>query len=397
MGQFYRLCIIALLATCLGVGIFRFSYTALMPMTIDQHWWSASFASYLSSANLLGYLLGAVIAFTVIKPKIIPQSILFSALLGSISLVLCGLESLPHLWYIFWRVISGVTGGVLMVLAPSYALSHTPAEQRHKLSLIAFSGIGIGVLLATTILPKIASLNVAWAWYILGIFSLIASLVIYILLKQTHSTTVNAVVIPTANFTKLTSQQIILSSMVIIAYLCCAIAYIPHSLFWVEFIIHQLHFPVAVANFQWMLYGLGAVFGALAAFCCVHRWGIWGAMVRLYVLYAIGIFIPSIFTTPLFLSISSLITGLLNPAVVSLSSTALLYLVSPARHRFFWGINTTAFAIAQLIGGLLMSYLLNLGFHYQELFFMGGCIMLFALCLTVLLYLSMNKNQGLSN
>ena len=57
MSTFYRMSLLVFLATCLGIGIFRFSYTALMPIMIVQYGWTHDFASYLGSANLLGYLL----------------------------------------------------------------------------------------------------------------------------------------------------------------------------------------------------------------------------------------------------------------------------------------------------------------------------------------------------
>lgn len=62
MSTFYRMSLLVFLATCLGIGVFRFSYTALMPIMIEQYHWTHDFASFLGSANLLGYLIGALLA-----------------------------------------------------------------------------------------------------------------------------------------------------------------------------------------------------------------------------------------------------------------------------------------------------------------------------------------------
>ncbi len=377
MNHFQRLCVIALCSTGLGIGLFRFSYTALMPLTIDQHWWDLKFASELASANLIGYLIGAVIAFTAIKELQIGRVILYSALLGSISLLCCGMQGFADAWYLFWRVLSGVTGGFLMVLGPSFALKQVLPEQKHLLGLIAFSGIGLGVLLTTTLLPQLGHLSVAIAWYALGTLGLILTLILALMLnqiKQRPSTAQQTPSTQTLQFA-LTRRQYWIAGLVIAAYFMSAVAYIPHSLFWVDFMVHHLYRPQNFANLQWMIYGVGSLVGALIAYISVRRWGGVGALWRLYLIYAIAIFLPAYFDQPLLLTLSSFFTGAMNPATVSLSSTLLADIVSSARHRQAWGIAVMVFAIAQLIGGLGMGYLLVNSIEYQQLFAIGATVM----------------------
>lgn len=378
MNQFHRLCIIALCSTGLGIGLFRFSYTALMPLTIDQHWWDLKFASELASANLIGYLIGAVIAFTAIKEHRIAAVILYSALLGSISLLCCGLEGMADAWYLFWRVLSGITGGFLMVLGPSFALKQVLPEQKHLLGLIAFSGIGLGVLLTTTLLPQLGHLSVAIAWYALGALGLGLTALLALMLHQVaHKHDAKAQPVNTHSSVQfaLTRQQYWMAGLVIAAYFMSAVAYIPHSLFWVDFMVHHLHRPQNFANIQWMIYGVGSLVGALTAYISVKRWGGVGALWRLYLVYAIAIFLPAYFDQPILLTISSFLTGAMNPATVSLSSTLLADIVSTARHRQAWGIAVMVFAIAQLIGGVGMGYLLVNSVEYQQLFAIGATVM----------------------
>ena len=116
-----RLFWVAFLSTCLGIGLFRFSYTSLMPLLVEQKWFTASFASYLSSANLLGYLIGALLAHAASRYIQDKKLISISAFLGSLSLLLCAIHGLPEFLYIVFRLFSGIAGATLMVLAPSYA------------------------------------------------------------------------------------------------------------------------------------------------------------------------------------------------------------------------------------------------------------------------------------
>lgn len=382
MNQFQRLCVIALCSTGLGIGLFRFSYTALMPLTIDQHWWDLKFASELASANLIGYLIGAIIAFTTIKEHQIARVILYSALLGSISLLCCGLHGFADAWYLFWRVLSGISGGFLMVLGPSFALKQVLPEQKHLLGLIAFSGIGLGVLLTTTLLPQLGHLSVAIAWYALGVLGLILTAVLALMLTRIRQEADSSrqSVTPARSPTQalqfaLTRQHYWVAGLVIAAYFMSAVAYIPHSLFWVDFLVHHLHRPQNFANLQWMIYGFGSLIGALTAYLSVKRWGGVGALWRLYLIYAIAIFLPAYFDQPFLLTLSSFFTGAMNPATVSLSSTLLAEIVSSARHRQAWGIAVMVFAIAQLIGGVGMGYLLVNSVEYQQLFAIGATVM----------------------
>ncbi|MGQ8104816.1 YbfB/YjiJ family MFS transporter, partial [Acinetobacter baumannii] len=140
MSTFYRMSLLVFLATCLGIGIFRFSYTALMPIMIVQYGWTHDFASYLGSANLLGYLVGALLALFSIKEKSIPALIITSAFLGSLSLLCCSFIHMSLAWFILWRTISGIAGGLLMILAPSFAMKNIAISQRLKVNFLGFSG-----------------------------------------------------------------------------------------------------------------------------------------------------------------------------------------------------------------------------------------------------------------
>ena len=48
-------------ASLIGIGLARFAYTPLLPVLIQAHWFSASDVVYLGAANLVGYLVGALL------------------------------------------------------------------------------------------------------------------------------------------------------------------------------------------------------------------------------------------------------------------------------------------------------------------------------------------------
>jgi len=380
--------LIVFLATCLGIGVFRFSYTALMPIMIEQYHWTHDFASYLGSANLLGYLMGALLVLLSIKEKYLPPMIVLSAIAGSLRLLCCSFMDMPLVWFIFWRTISGIAGGLLMILAPSFAMKYIPTTQRLKVNFLGFSGIGVGVLSATIIIPLLQNMPIHYVWYIFAGLSLLGSLTLYRLLSRN-----------TAKFIKpqssalQASQKSRLGLVIIIAYMCSAFAYIPHSLFWMDYLSGTLHFPLQQRNLFWVLYGTGSCIGALVAYCLSRLTGYLQAIKWLYTIYCLAVVLPFFSHTASLLALSSLLTGLLPPATVFISSYSLLQIYEQ-RYQKLWSIATIGFASTQLLGGVVISALHHLHWSYAHLFLLGGTVLLFAVCLLIPLRPSLTSTLG---
>ncbi|TEU29222.1 YbfB/YjiJ family MFS transporter [Acinetobacter seifertii] len=369
--------LLVFLATCLGIGVFRFSYTALMPIMIVQYGWTHDFTSFLGSANLLGYLLGALLALFSIKEKSIPILIVSSAVVGSLSLLCCAFIHMPLVWFMFWRTISGIAGGLLMILAPSFAMKNIAMSQRLKVNFLGFSGIGVGVLSATIIIPLLKNMPVQYVWSIFAALSIFGSLVLFQLLKHQPQQSVQ-----TTSQTPQSIKHSRLGLVIIIAYMCSAFAYIPHSLFWMDYLSGTLHFPLQRRNLFWVLYGIGSCIGAFVAYCLSRLTGYLQAIKWLYGIYCIAVALPFFSHAISLLALSSFLTGLLTPATVFISSYSLLQIYEQ-RYQKLWSLATIGFASTQLLGGVVISTLSHLHWSYAHLFLMSGIVLLFALILLV--------------
>ncbi|MDR6795590.1 MFS family permease [Acinetobacter calcoaceticus] len=375
MSTFYRMSLLVFLATCLGIGVFRFSYTALMPIMIEQYHWTHDFASFLGSANLLGYLIGALLALLSIKEKYIPSMIILSTIAGSLSLLCCSLMDMPLAWFIFWRTVSGIAGGLLMILAPSFAMKYIPTTQRLKVNFLGFSGIGVGVLSATILIPVLKNIPVHYVWDIFATISILGSVLLYQLLSRN-----NAQMIKPHSTNLQASQKSRLGLVIIIAYMCSAFAYIPHSLFWMDYLSGTLHFSLEQRNLFWVLYGAGSCIGAFVAYCLSRIIGYLHTIKWLYAIYCLAVVLPFFSQTTSLLALSSLLTGLLTPATVFISSYSLLQIYEQ-RYQKLWSLATIGFASTQLLGGVVISTLHHLHWFYAHLFLLGGIVLLFAVCL----------------
>ncbi len=95
--------------------------------------------AYWVTPNLLGYLIGAFWAMKLPQNAKMPIYIIFAALFGSISLFACAFAHFNEVWYLVWRIISGIGGGLLMILSPSIVAQCSELQHRFKINLIGFS------------------------------------------------------------------------------------------------------------------------------------------------------------------------------------------------------------------------------------------------------------------
>ena len=364
-----KLSLFLCLSMCLGIGILRFSYTALLPTTRIAYDWSLQFSSILGSANLLGYLMGAFWAMKLPQNPNMSKFILAAAFAGTISLLSCAFSNFSESWYIFWRVISGISGGLLMILSPSVVAQCCKPEERLSINFIGFSGIGIGVLLATLFLPYLDRISTQTAWFILFGFALLISLILMYLLKifQSHLSDIHATNQPLYSINGMYFS-------LLIVYAASAFAYVPHSLFWIDYLKNTLHLNLYHINLNWILYGSGSALGAISAYVLARKFGNFIALKILYSIYVVAILIAIFDFNPILTYTSSFFTGLLNPAVVFLTSYTIMHLYGVA-YKKLWSVATLSFAITQLIGGLCFSGLQHLGVSYHQQFILASVVL----------------------
>ena len=376
MGSYaYRSVIIASLSTLLALGLFRFAYSALLPLLIQAAWFSADTAVYLSVANLCGYLIGALSA-NPLNRRFSHQTIISTAaLLGSLSLFACAIAHLPIAWYVGWRLLAGITGAWLMVLAPAWALRQVKVAHKNRASALVFAGIGVGVLLSAFLLPYMPLLGLKHTWLIIASCSLLLSASIITLLRSIPKSPPSTLSTP-SNTAVATSQPAYRSAVfIILAYGCFGMGYLPHALFWVDYLARSLAWDLHAVDTQWLLYGLGAALGNALGFVLIKHWGWMKANSICFILYAAAIALPLLSQQALILAVSSFVCGALVPVMVAMSSGCLLLLLGSDAHQRFWGYATAFFSVCQFGGGLIMSHILSSSGQYTYLFALGASLL----------------------
>ena len=68
--------------------------------------------------------------------------------------------------FFVWRLVSGIAGAALMVLGPSVAMAAVVPARRAALGPLMFCGIGVGALLAATLVPMFARSSLGAVWWL---------------------------------------------------------------------------------------------------------------------------------------------------------------------------------------------------------------------------------------
>lgn len=331
-------------ATLVGNGIGRFAYIALIPALIQQHWFSESQASYLGVVTLLGYIFGAPMANVLAVRVSRPTLIRWAMVICTLSYLCCAWSSAPMSWFYLWRTLAGVAGAMLMVLAPPMVVRLHHSSLRTRVSGVVFAGIGLGAMLSGTLIPLLLLLSLESAWLGMGLVSLVVTVLSWSIWSPQPQTQIEA---GGDRLLTLRAGQLGALGLILAAYSCNAIGYLPHTLFWVDFVVRELGMSQFHGGFFWAMFGLGAAIGPLITGQLGDRLGIRTALLLAFGLKGLGVALPLMDTSAAALLMSSVLVGAFTPGTVTLVSTYTLDCVGAARHTKAWSVMTLAFALAQ--------------------------------------------------
>ncbi|PMK31285.1 MFS transporter [Vibrio lentus] len=366
-----------LAATLVGNGIGRFAYIALMPVLIQSGWFSSEDASILGAATLIGYIFGAPASSFLQRYYSIGTLIRASLLLSSFSYLGCALKSAPFEWFLTLRTIAGVAGAVLMVLAPPVITSLHPQEMKARVSGVVFSGIGLGAMMSGTIIPLLIYQSVESAWLGMGAIAFLATVLTWN--AWSLEVKINHCDKSPSRFGALSKNEHISISLVLLAYTFNAIGYLPHTLFWVDYIVRELEMSFASGGFYWAVFGIGAAVGPIVTGILGDKFGLKKALLAAFFCKAVGVALPLLSTSEMALFASSLLVGLFTPGTVTLVSTYTLEIVGTQLHTKSWGAMTMAFAISQGVVGFVMAHYAPQLTSYNVLFMISASALILSI------------------
>ena len=366
-----RAALAGLTALLVGVGFGRFGYPALIPALILAGWFDAAQAGYLGATNLAGYLVGAALAPR-LALRFSATGLIRTALVAATTALLACALPLGFAWYFVWRLISGIAGAVLMVLAGPKVVAFAPVGRRGRVGGILFVGVGFGIVLSGTLTPWLARYGVPHAWLAFGIASAGLTAGVWTGWPSTgeraHTSAETRAPAPQRPRGAVSLPVLVLG----VTYGCYGVGFVPHTVFWVDYIARRLELGLVVGGGYWVLFGVAACCGPLLTGWCADHVGF--ARSYRYSLLANAVFVglPLLSASPWALAVSSLGVGGLATAISSLALGRISELAPPAQQRLIWGWITIAFSVCYAGGGYLLSFLLAWSGSYALLFELGA-------------------------
>lgn len=388
-GVPWRAVAAALLAIFVGIGLSRFAYSPLIPAVVDARWFSPSEAAYLGAANLAGYLIGAL-GGRRLAAWSSPVSALRLLMLAASLAFAASAFPLSFGWFFLWRLVSGITGGALMVLAAPTVLPHVPASRRGLAAGTIFAGVGLGIILSGTLVPALLVHGLPTTWFALAGLSFAATAVAWFWWPAADAA---ANGLAPAAGTKALRQPALIA--IYASYGLIAVGLVPHMVFLVDFVARGLGAGIVVGGRYWVLFGIGALLGPLLAGRLADRLGFDTALRAVLVVHIASAALLAFEHSAAALAISSLFVG----SAVSGTVPLVLGQTQQRVHRAdlqktAWGIATATFALGQAGSGYAYSFVFAAtGGAFELLFVLGATALFLALVTNLLAALSPVKAQ----
>lgn len=355
------------LAVAMGIG--RFAFTPILPMMLSDGVVDLPAASWLASANYLGYMLGAI--FCMLQPwlwarlKGLPllaySSLVRAGLVATGVLTLAMAWPFPAAWPLL-RFAAGVTSAVVFVYTSGWCLSHLARLGVSALGGIIYAGPGAGIVVS----GLFASGMVAWrwsaatAWLIFGVLAFVLTSAVWRTLRGDERLAARvprtAPVGPEFGAAPLQRSHAEMT-LLTLAYGLAGFGYIITATFLP--VIARAALPSSAwLDLFWPIFGLGVMLGALLATRIPAGKDFRLLLAACYFLQALGI-AASLWSPSLAgFVIGSLLLGVPFTAITFFAMQEVRRL-RPDTAASFMGLLTATYGVGQILGPPLVALLLR--------------------------------------
>lgn len=365
-----------LCASLVSIGLARFAYTPLIPSLIEAQWFSANDVVYLGAANLVGYLIGALLGRPTARQLGNKNALRLMMLVVTAAFFACAFP-LSVSWFFGWRLLSGIAGGAIMVLVAATVLPHVPAARKGLASGAIFLGIGLGIAGSGTLVPPLLSLGLQATWLGLGALALLLTALSWFGWPSDFPH-------PQAAHEKVSVEPTPRGVYLLFAqYAFMAAGLVPAMVFLVDYVARGLGAGAHVGALIWVMYGLGAIVGPVSYGFLADQLGARSGIRLVLVVQAIALGLLAMSHSFVALALLAVMLGSFPPGIVPLALARVHELVPEhQRQQIAWSRATVSFATFQALAGFAYSALFNAsGGHHALLFLIAAGAIVVALLL----------------
>ncbi len=327
------------LALAAAMGIGRFAYTALLPLTQAGLGIGDDTAGALASLNLLGYLAG-VLAARQLATHPRRGALLRLALAATVLATALGALTTSLGAWVALRGLAGLASGLVFVLASSAALEAAPAAGG-----VLFAGVGVGIALSgSTAALSPASVGFGPPWLVLAAIAAVLCVGPWRRLATPGHGATGAP--PPA-----TSRPGLGFGRLATAYFLEGFGYIVSGTFAVA-AVRRTPGLESLAPWTWVLTGLAAAPSALLWSRLAGRHGTRRVLALAYLVQAVGMALPSLSRSPAAALGGAALFGGTFMGITTLALAAGRTLAPAAAGRVI-GTLTALYGVGQILGPLL--------------------------------------------
>lgn len=346
-----------MLALAVAMGIGRFAFTPLLPMMLHDGVIALPQASWLATANYLGYWLGAMACAAqpwvwarVSRKGLAMTTAIRIGLVATVVLTLAMAMPWPGGWAAM-RLLAGVASALVFVYTSGWCLARLAALDASRLAGLIYVGPGLGIVVSG--LSATAMVATQWsaasAWAMLGVLSLVLTAAIW---PQLLGPAVASVTSPAAHVPGRSQGM----PLLVLAYGLAGFGYIISATF-LPVMARQV-LPASIwLDLFWPLFGVAVASGAMLTMRVPSHWDRRHLLMVCYLLQAAGVMVGLWWPTLAGFALGSLMLGL-PFTTITLFAMQEVRRVRPADASVFIGLLTAAYGLGQIAGPLLVAWLL---------------------------------------
>lgn len=366
----WPIAIAGLVALAVAIGIGRFAFTPILPMMLKDGVIDLPGASWLASANYLGYMLGALLC--TLQPWLwarLPRlPLLAFSTLVRVGLGATGVLTLAMAWHVpaLWpalRFAAGLTSAVVFVYTSGWCLSQLSRRGVPAMGGVIYAGPGAGIVVSGLLASGMLALHwtAATGWLILGALAFGLSATVWTILRggDERLRALGEPRHPAASPARPPPKTSASGEMTLLA--------LAYSLAGFGYIITATFLPViaraalpgsAWLDLFWPIFGLGVMAGALLATRLPNEGDFRVRLAVCYVIQALGI-VASLWSPSLAgFAIGSLMLGMPFTAITFFALQEVRRL-RPASAASYIGLLTATYGVGQIVGPPLVALLLR--------------------------------------
>ena len=325
------------LGTASALGVARFAYGLILPaMKEDQHW-SLAEAGAMSTANGLGYLLGALVSTAVFHRWGTTAAFRTGMALVAVSLAATAVSE-GYVVLLVWRTAAGVAGAVVFV-AGGVIASRVALRAGSGLPVtVYFAGTGLGVVISGVTIPLLGE-HWRLAWAGLAAAAALATAASWAAARTDES--MQTAVAGRARMRPLREAAL--------AYLLFAVGYISYITFLSAYLAER-HAPLGQVVLTWTVLGLATVVAPVLWSRPIERWPGTRALATLLTVLSGGAALALTVPAPLVILASALVYGATFMGVPAAVTALIKTTLPPADWTPTLAAFTTVFAAGQTAG-----------------------------------------------